>query len=98
MTHICHAAIPQVKGRHSTRHEGGSRTERRPRGLDVPSYLGDERVDGLEALLTAEAPHEADPGPLAVQVAVEVEQVGLEQRRVSVRVEGRAPAEADGGR
>ena len=49
----------------------------------------------VELALAAQEVGEADLGLLAVQVAVEVEQVGLEQRRLGVLVERRAAAEVD---
>ena len=51
-----------------------------------------------EALLVAEELHELDLGLLAVEVAVEVEQVGLEQRLLGVLVERGPPPDVDGAR
>ena len=48
--------------------------------LAIAVHLVDERVDGVELQLLAKSGHEPHLGPLAVQVAVEIEQVGLEQR------------------
>src|SRR3954468_18658621 len=66
--------------------------------LDVVLQLGDERVDAVELALAAQEVREADLRPLAVQVALEVEQVGFEQRVVGVLVEGGTAAEVDGAR
>ena len=52
----------------------------------------------VEALLAAEPLDEPDLGRLAVEVAVEVEEMGLEQRHLGVHVEGRAAPERDRGR
>ena len=66
--------------------------------LDVVVELRLERVDAVELALAAQEVAEADLGLLAVEVAVEVEQVGLEQRVVGVLVERRAAAEVDRAR
>ena len=55
-----------------------------------------ERFDPVELALGAQEVDELDAGRLAVQVGVEVEQVGLEQRVVGVLVERGAPAKVDG--
>jgi hypothetical protein len=60
--------------------------------------LRDERVDAVELALAAEEVGEPHLRPLAVEVALEVDQVGLEQRAVGVLVEGGAPAEVDRAR
>ena len=57
-----------------------------------------ERVDAVELALAAQEVGEADVGLLAVEVAVEVEQVGLEQRVVGVLVERRSAPEVDRAR
>jgi len=57
--------------------------------------LRDEGVDPVELALAAQEVRELDPGVLAVEVAVEVEQVRLEQRVVGVLVERRAATEID---
>jgi hypothetical protein len=64
--------------------------------LDVVLELRDQRVDALELALAAQEGLEPDPRGLAVEVVVEVEQVGLEQRVVGVLVERRPPPEVDG--
>ena len=67
--------------------------------LDVVLELGDERVDAVElALADAGSWLKRTRAALAVEVAVEVEQVGLEQRVVGVLVERRPAAEVDGAR
>ena len=66
--------------------------------LDVPVHGLDQGLDGVEALLGADPVHEPHRGRLAVEVAAEIEQVGLEQQIGLVGVEGRAVAEGDGGR
>ena len=66
--------------------------------LDVVLELGDERVDAGELALAAQEVGEPDLGPLAVEVAVEVEQVRLEQRVVGVLVERRPAPEVDRAR
>ena len=63
--------------------------------VDVVLQLRDERLDAVELALAAQEVDEPHLGPLAVEVAVEVEQVGLEQRVVGVLVERRPPAEVD---
>src|SRR5829696_5262605 len=55
-------------------------------------HAGDERLGAREALLGADPVHELDVQTAAIEVAGEVEQVDLEQRRTIV--EGRAAAEA----
>src|SRR5689334_20555224 len=50
----------------------------RPGLRDVRAHLLDERVDRLEALLAAQPLEELEAQRLAVDVAVEVEQVGLD--------------------
>ena len=66
--------------------------------LDVVAELGADGVDAVELALAAQEVLEADLGLLAVQLAVEVEQVRLEQRVVGVLVERRPPPEVDGAR
>src|SRR4051812_43026217 len=51
----------------------------RARLVDVVAHLLDQRLDRVEALLAAQALHELDPQPRAVQVAVVVEQERLDQ-------------------
>ena len=60
---------------------------------DVEFELGDDRLDPVELALAAQEVGEANLDVLAVQVAVEVEEVGLEQRRLGVLVERWATAE-----
>ena len=62
------------------------------------SSCATEGLDAVELALAAQEVREADLGLLAVEVAVEVEQVGLEQRVVGVLVERRPAAEVDGAR
>src|SRR3954451_5439349 len=51
----------------------------RPSLVDVPAHLIDERVDRVEALLAAQSLEELEAQRLAVEVAVEVEQEGLDE-------------------
>src|SRR4051794_8183649 len=76
--------------------------------VDVRAHLLDERLDRVEALLAAQALEELEAQRLAVQVAVEVEQEGLDElaaaghehrphadvrgRRVGLARRGRRPA------
>ena len=64
----------------------------------VAVHLVDQVVDRLEAHLAAQVGDELDPGRLAVEVAVEVEEVGLQQGQVGFLVEGGPPPEGQGGR
>ena len=66
--------------------------------FDVVAELGADRVDAVELALAAQEVLEADLGLLAVEVALEVEQVRLEQRVVGVLVERRPAPEVDGAR
>jgi hypothetical protein len=54
-----------------------TRPEHRSGGGDVAVHLGDEVVDRIEALVVTEALDERDPGLLAVEIAVEVEEEGF---------------------
>src|ERR687898_594719 len=63
--------------------------------VDVAPQLGDETVHALETHLTADPRVERDLGVLAVEVAVEVEQVGLDQERAALGIEGGAAADRD---
>ena len=65
---------------------------------DVVLQLGDQGLDAIELALRPQEIDEPHLGRLAVQVAVEVEQVRLEQRMIGVLVERRAAAEVDGAR
>src|SRR5579875_1916052 len=70
------------------------------RGHHVGAHLGREVLHPLEAPLVPEALDEGHTHPLAVQVAVEVDQVGLDQRRrcrPSGAGEGRPQPDRDGG-
>ena len=66
--------------------------------FDVVAELGADGVDAVELALAAQEVLEADLGLFAVQLALEVEQVRLEQRAVGVLVERRPPPEVDGAR
>ena len=77
----------------------------RPRGwraqisrvcCDVAVHLLDERLDGREAPLAAQALRGSPGAAPAVEVAVEVEQVGLDQH-AAAGLERRAHADVDGG-
>ena len=60
--------------------------------VDVAVHLLDQRLDAVEAPLAAQALEEVEPQLAAVEVAVEVEQVRLdEQRRGRSRTSGRTP-------
>src|SRR5829696_1392211 len=48
-------------------------------GVDVEGHLADQRVDRFEALLAAQALEERELERLPVEVAVEVQQVGLDE-------------------
>src|SRR5687767_1551270 len=90
-----------MRARRSARSGGVSsatsvvQAERGARVLHIELELGRDRVDALELALTAQEVGELHLRLLAVEVAVEVEEVSLEQRRVGVGVEGRAAAEVD---
>src|SRR4051812_10582716 len=51
----------------------------RPRRLDVAVHLLHERLDAVEAPLAAQAGQEREPDLAVVEVALEVEQVGLDE-------------------
>src|SRR5438445_6476826 len=70
---------------------GGQRSD----PLDVEAHLSDQIVDRVESLLPAEPVREADPGLPAVEVAIEIEDIGLHERQSRVRVEGGPPADGD---
>ena len=57
----------------------------------VSPHLRDQGLDGVEPQLVAEPGHEPHLGQLAVEVAVEAQQVGLEQRVRLIGIE-RGPA------
>src|SRR3954469_20905264 len=63
---------------------------------DVCMDLRDQRVDRLEASLVTQAVEELEPDPAIIEVAVEVEQVGLDaHRRPRARTgEGRVASDA----
>src|SRR5690349_25176558 len=67
-----------------------------PGVLHVPVHLLHERVDGVEALLAAQAVEELEPQLLPVDVAVEVEQVRLDEQPAP-GLERRADADVDRG-
>src|ERR1700760_4486213 len=62
--------------------------------LDVAVHLRDQRVDAFVGDLVAQLLDEGDAQVLAVEVALEVDQVGLDQH-AEVGVEGRADADVD---
>src|SRR2546430_10712481 len=66
-----------------------------PRVLDVAGDLRGQRARVAELLLAAEPGHEAELQALLVEVAVEVEQVGLDPQLGLA--EGRPDADADRG-
>src|SRR5947209_19503253 len=63
-----------------------------PRLRFVPPHVGDQRFDVVELLLLADEGVERDLDPLPVEVAVEVEQMRLEE--LARRLEGWPDAEA----
>src|SRR5438128_4815137 len=67
------------------------------RALDVAAHLLDERVGGVEAPLAAQSRKEVQAQLAAVQVALEVEQVGLDQL-AAAGLEGGTDADAHGRR
>src|SRR5690348_10583891 len=67
------------------------------RAGDVAVQLLDERLDRVEPQLVAQPVRELEPDRRAVDVAVEVEQVGLDADRVAAVGEGRVVSDADGG-
>ena len=69
-----------------------------PGVVAVTSDLLDQLLDRVELHLAPEEPDEPHPDGLVVQVALEVEEVGLEQADVGLGVEGRAAAQRQGGR
>src|ERR1700736_298591 len=76
----------------------GSSAGEGPAGcFDVAAHLADQGLDRVELLLAAKPGNEADPGRLVVQVVIEIEQVGLEQRRPGIPVERGAATERDRG-
>ena len=88
--------IRRVRGYHGPRSTALiSRWGPLPHSFDVAVHLGDQIVDVVESLLTAEPVREADASRLAVEVAVEIEDIGLDQRQARLRVEGGAPTDGD---
>src|SRR6195256_854702 len=67
------------------------------RARDVAVHLLDERLGAVEAPLAAQPREEVQAQLAAVQVAIEVEQVGLDQL-AAAGLEGGAHADADGRR
>src|SRR5581483_3404493 len=65
--------------------------------LRVAAHLRDQVLDARKAPLAAKAGDERDAQALAVEVAVEVEQVGLDEEPAA-GLEGRAHADVHGGR
>src|SRR3954467_4176660 len=66
------------------------------RVLDIEAHLGDQLLDAGEALLAAQALDEGNPQVGAVEIALEVDQVGLDQHAPPA-LEGRSHADVDGG-
>src|SRR5438093_13242164 len=60
--------------------------------FDVEVHLGDQIVDRVESLLASEPVREPDPSRLVVEVAVEIEDIGLYQRQAGLGVERGSPA------
>src|ERR1700730_9049790 len=60
-----------------------SRRANGPGSLDVPVHLLDERLHGLEAFLAAQPLEEVQAQLLAVEVALEIDQVGLDELRAT---------------
>src|SRR5947207_785134 len=84
-------AEPPCRQASSGRLVGGKRLAR---ALDVALHLGDERLGGVKAPLAAQALDEVKPQLAAVEVALEVQQVGLDQL-AAARLEGGPHADAD---
>src|SRR5260221_7792052 len=63
--------------------------------LDVDPELVLERVDRVEPHLAPEPGRDAHPGLLAVEVTVEVDEVGLDQEEAVLLVERRASPDVD---
>src|SRR2546427_1522761 len=74
---------------------GRVRGDKLARALDVPAHLLHERVGAVEATLAAQSREEVQAQLAAVQVALEVEQVGLDQLPAA-GLEGGAHADAHG--
>ena len=70
--------------------------ENRPRALLVPVHFGDKRVEGIELQLVPDALDELDFHFAPIKVAIEIEEVNLEQRRAII--DRRAGAKAGDGR
>src|SRR4051794_30673681 len=88
------ALRPWVSGMRQRRVAGSSGD--RPSLVDVPAHLLDERVDRVEALLSAQPLEELEAQRLAVDVGVEVEQERLDQL-ASAGHEHRPDAHVRGG-
>ena len=71
---------------------GWRQSEQPPRLRLVLLHMGDQRLDSVELLFVADEGVEGDLDPAAVKVAVEVEQMRLQQ--LLRRLERRADAEA----
>src|SRR5829696_8962396 len=74
---IRRAKVAEVRWRNSA--SGGGRADL-TRLVHVAPHLRDELVDRLEAPLAAQALEERDPQRLPVEIAVEVQKVGLDQQ------------------
>jgi hypothetical protein len=57
-----------------------------------------DRFDAVKLALASQELMEANLRPLAIEIALKVEQVGLEQRVIGVLVERRTPAQVDRAR
>src|SRR5688572_6235416 len=63
-----------------------------PRLRRVPMHLLDQRIERVETYLVAQAGNEIDVEVAAVEVAIEIEQMNLEQRDRAVERRSRAEA------
>lgn len=64
--------------------------------LDVPVHLGDERVHGGEFALIPQTSDKLQPDILPVEVAVEVKDIGLDQRMIGLVMELGPNSDIDG--
>ena len=68
-----------------------SAVKNQARTHDVVLELGHQGFDSVETALAAQEVSERHPAKLAVEIPVEIDQVGFEQGMLSVEVERRAP-------